>query len=60
MTFRETAAHIKARRTRRAIARMYAKDPAKAMDHINTKLDQASRGEVLRAQLQYLETLAGA
>jgi len=60
VTFRETAAHIKARRIRRAIAKMYKHNPDRAMDHINTKLDQASRGEVLRAQLQYLETLAGA
>ena len=60
MSFRETAAHIKARRTCQAIAKMYKHNPDRAVAHINTKLDQASRGEVLRAQLQYLETLAGA
>jgi len=58
VTFRETAAHIKARRTRKAIARMYAKYPGRAMDHVNERLDEASRQEVLRQQ--HLEAQAGA
>ena len=57
MTFRETAAQIKAKRIRKAIARMYAKHPGRAMDHVNEKLEQASRGEELRAQI--LEAQAG-
>ena len=51
MTFRETVAAIKAKRTRKAIAKMYAKYPGRAMDHVNEKLDAASRGEELRAQI---------
>jgi len=51
VTFRETAAQIKAKRTRRAIAKMYAKYPGKALDYVNEKLDAASRGEALRAQI---------
>ena len=50
MTFRETVALVKAKRTRRAIARMYDKDPDKALAHVNEKLDAASRMEVYRAQ----------
>ena len=56
MTFRETVAHVKAKRTRAAIARMYAKDPGKAVAHVNEKLDRASRVEEYRAaQLEAVE-----
>ena len=52
MTFRETAAYIKAKRTRMAIAKLYRKHPDQALAHVNAKLDAASRGEELRAQLE--------
>jgi len=58
VTFRETVAAIKAKRTRKAIAKMYAKYPDRALAHVNAKLEQASRGEELRAQI--LEAQAGA
>jgi len=51
VTFRETAAQIKAKRIRKAIARMYAKHPGRAMDHVNEKLDQSSRGEERRQNI---------
>ena len=59
MTFRETVAYVKAKRIRAAIARLYKKHPARAVAHVNERLDAASRGEVLREQLQYQEALAG-
>ena len=46
MTFRETAAYIKAKRTRMAIAKLYRKHPDQALAHVNAKLDAASRGAV--------------
>ena len=49
MTFRETAAQIKAKRIRKAIARMYAKHPGRAVDHVNERLEEASRAEERRA-----------
>ena len=51
MTFKETKALIKAKRTRQAIARMYKNNPDRALAHVNAKLDAASRGEEYRAQL---------
>ena len=51
MTFRETKAAIKARRIRKAIAKLYAKDPDKALAHVNEKLDEASRLEERRQNL---------
>ena len=50
-------ANFKAVRIRRAIGRMYERNPDKALAHVNEKLDAASRGEELRAQL--LEAPAG-
>ena len=49
--FRETIAAIRAKRTRQAIARMYAKHPGRAMDHVNAVLDEASRSEERRQNL---------
>ena len=51
MTFRETAAQIKAKRIRKAIAKMYAKYPDRALAHVNAKLDEASRGEERRQNI---------
>ena len=48
MTFRETKAHIKAKRIRKAIAKTYAKYPDRAVDHVNGALEDASRGEERR------------
>ena len=50
MTYRETKAAIKARRTRKAIAKVYKHDPRRALAHVNAKLDRASRLEEYRAQ----------
>lgn len=49
MTFRETVAHVKAKRARKAIAKLYAKDPDKALAYVNERLDRASRAEEYRA-----------
>ena len=51
-------ANFRAVRIRRAVAKMYAKYPGRAMDHVNAELDEASRQEVLRQQ--HLEAQAGA
>ena len=53
MTFRETVAHVKAKRTRKAIAKLYRRNPDKALAHVNAKLDEASRREELLAQSRY-------
>jgi hypothetical protein len=39
----------KAKRIRRAIAKMYDKDPAKAIAHVNERLDVANQIEANRA-----------
>lgn len=41
-------ANFRAVRIRRAIARMYKKNPAKAVAHVNVRLAEASRGEETR------------
>jgi len=55
VTYRETKALIIARRTRKAIAKMYDKTPQRAMDYVNAELAEASRREERRAQ--YLEAI---
>jgi len=46
--FKETAAWLKAQRTRRAIDQYLRKNPDAARDHINDRLDVASRLEEKR------------
>ena len=49
MTPRGTIAAVKAKRIRKAIARLYERYPEWAVAHVNEWLDQASRAEQYRA-----------
>ena len=50
--FAATVAGIRARRIRRAVDRLYRRDPQRAIEHVNAKLADASREEEQRANLR--------
>ena len=43
--FKTCAAMLKARRVRKAVAKLYRRNPGRAIDHVNAKLDEANRAE---------------
>jgi len=52
LIFKECAANLKARRTRKALAKLYERDPRKAIEHANAAFDEANRIEANRAELE--------